>query len=65
MKLTVNGTPQEVAATTLAEALVALGYGAARVATAVNEAFVPQGARAECHLSEGDRLEILAPQQGG
>ncbi len=65
MKLTVNGTPREVAATTLDAALDELGYGTERVATALNENFVPQGARAAQTLDEGDRLEILAPRQGG
>ena len=65
MKITVNGEPREIAATTLEEALAELGYGTATVATAVNEGFVPIAARAGCQLSEGDRLEILAPKQGG
>lgn len=65
MRLIVNGEPQEVAATTLAEALEALGYGGAKVATAVNEDFVPAGLRAGLDLSEGDRIEIVAPRQGG
>ena len=65
MKITVNGAPAEVSATTLSEALNELGYAQARVATAVNERFVPGGARAATELSVGDRLEILAPRQGG
>ncbi|KZY30426.1 thiamine biosynthesis protein ThiS [Roseovarius sp. HI0049] len=65
MKITVNGAPAEVTATTLSEALHELGYAQARVATAVNEQFVPGAARTGTALSEGDRLEILAPRQGG
>ena len=65
MNITVNGSPAEIAATTLDAALEELGYGAARVATAVNETFVPGTQWAERTLSEGDRLEILAPKQGG
>ncbi len=65
MKITVNGEPREIAAATLGEALAELGYGEARVATAVNEGFVPAAARAGRALAEGDRLEILAPRQGG
>ncbi|MFT3688999.1 sulfur carrier protein ThiS [Paenirhodobacter sp.] len=64
MNITVNGTPHQIAAATLAEALVELGYGGARVATALNGAFVPAAARGAA-LTEGDRLEILAPRQGG
>lgn len=65
MKITVNGTPHEIAAQTLEAALAELGYGEARVATAVNESFVPATARAGRALEAGDRLEILAPMQGG
>ncbi|NQY59209.1 sulfur carrier protein ThiS [Cognatishimia sp.] len=65
MKLIVNGDAQEVAAATLAEALDVLGYGKAKVATAVNEDFVPAGLRAVHVLQDGDRVEIVAPRQGG
>jgi sulfur carrier protein len=65
MKITVNGAPAEVAATTLAAILEEMGYGGAKVATAVNETFVPAAARAGLTLSPGDRLEIVAPRQGG
>ncbi|NUB45553.1 sulfur carrier protein ThiS [Fertoebacter nigrum] len=65
MKITLNGTPQTVQATTLAEALAELGYGGEKLATAVNEVFVPATARASCVLHAGDRVEVVAPRQGG
>ena len=65
MRLIVNGAEQEVAAETLAAALEALDYAGAVVATALNGEFVPARARAERRLSDGDRIEILAPRQGG
>lgn len=65
MKIMVNGEPREIAAATLNDALAELGYGDARVATALNESFVPAPARAGRPLADGDRLEILAPRQGG
>ena len=65
MQVIVNGAPQEVAAATLAKTLVALGYADAIVATALNGEFVPKRKRAETLLSEGDRIEIVAPRQGG
>ena len=65
MKITVNGDPREVASGTVQAVLDELGYGAAKVATAVNETFVPAGARGATRLVEGDRLEIVAPRQGG
>ena len=65
MKIMVNGTAREIAAETLAEALVALGQGEETVATALNEEFVPAAARAGTALAPGDRIEIVAPRQGG
>lgn len=64
MKISVNGSETEVRADTLAAVIEELGYGEARVATAVNEAFVPAAAR-DLALSPGDRVEIVAPRQGG
>jgi sulfur carrier protein len=64
MKLIINGTVQDVAATTL-DALLSELNKSARVATAVNETFVPAADRDKTRLSEGDRVEILAPMQGG
>ena len=65
MNITVNGEPQEIAAANLAEALVALDFAEAVVATALNGEFVPKRKRAETPLAEGDRIEIVAPRQGG
>ncbi len=65
MKITVNGDPKDVTASTLAEALDELGFGTARVATALNEDFVPASLRGTTQLADGDRLEIVAPRQGG
>ena len=65
MNLIVNGEARKVDATTLAQVLDALGHGGATVATAVNGDFVAAGERDETALSDGDRVEILAPRQGG
>ncbi|MEO0822982.1 MAG: sulfur carrier protein ThiS [Pseudomonadota bacterium] len=65
MRIVLNGEPAELRATVLDAALEELGYGGATVATAVNESFVPATARAATRLAEGDRLEIVAPRQGG
>lgn len=65
MKIIVNGTAVESDATTLAGLLDELGKWEAKVATAVNEAFVPVGLRDQTTLNEGDRVEIVAPRQGG
>lgn len=65
MKILVNGVWHNTGAADLAGALQELGYVDAVVATALNGEFVPAGARAGAHLTEGDRLEVLAPMQGG
>jgi sulfur carrier protein len=65
MTLIVNGEPREVAAASLAEALQALDYAEAVVATALNGEFVPARLRVATPVKPGDRIEILAPRQGG
>jgi sulfur carrier protein len=65
MIVIVNGEKHEVAAATLAETLQALDFGEAKVATALNGEFVPARVRAATLLKEGDRIEIVAPRQGG
>jgi sulfur carrier protein len=65
MKLQLNGASIDTQVTTLAELLVAEGFGGAKVATAVNGTFVPGLARADQILNAGDAIEVLAPMQGG
>lgn len=65
MKITVNGTPRDSTAATLDALLIELGYGGAKVATAVNENFVSAAMRPKQRLNVGDRIEIVAPRQGG
>ena len=65
MKILVNGAWRETGAADLAAVLNELGYGEAVVATALNGEFVPAGSRPGARLTEGDRLEVLAPMQGG
>ena len=65
MDVTLNGEPTRLAAETLAQALVELDLAEAVVATALNGDFVPAGARAGTPIHPGDRIEILAPMQGG
>lgn len=64
-RIEVNGEPREVKGATLAEALAELGWGGAKVATALNGDFVPASARATQALRTGDKVEVLAPMQGG
>ena len=65
MKIEVNGTAHEVMAATLDAALAELGWAEARVAIALNGEFVPKASRSATRLQNGDRLEVLAPMQGG
>ena len=42
-----------------------LGFAEGQVATALNGEFVPRQARAATRLAADDRVEIVAPRQGG
>lgn len=64
-RIEVNGASIEVRAETLADLLIELDYGDRLVATAINQDFVRKTARAETVLKPMDRIEIVAPMQGG
>jgi len=61
----VNGDWRDTQSAELVRALEELGYGHTVVSTAVNGEFVSLSQRAEKRLADGDRLEVLAPMQGG
>lgn len=65
MVLTVNGEPRQVGAATVETLLDELGYEGGFVAVAINEEVVRRGRWPEQALSEGDRVEIVTPRQGG
>lgn len=65
MEIHINGTAHKVQAASLAALLEELGYGHKKVATALNGRFVPGKQRADVALAAGDRIEIVAPMQGG
>ena len=65
MKIILNGAEAEIAAARLDLVLEELGYAGAVVATALNEDFVAREARSGTTLKDGDRLEVVAPLQGG
>ena len=65
MRILVNGVWRETAQRELAATLEELGYGGRIVATALNGEFVAADARPRTALADGDRLEVLAPMQGG
>ena len=65
MRIFVNGDQHDVEPRTLALALEELGYSGKKIATALNGRFVPAAARPATDLADGDRLEVVAPMQGG
>jgi sulfur carrier protein len=65
MRIFLNDDAHDVEAGTLAAALEALGYGGRKIATALNGRFVAAPARPATTLTEGDRVEVVAPMQGG
>jgi sulfur carrier protein len=50
---------------TLERVLAQLGFGDRTVATALNGEFIAVGLRAGTLVRDGDRLEVVAPMQGG
>ncbi|HVH79456.1 MAG TPA: sulfur carrier protein ThiS [Stellaceae bacterium] len=66
-RLKVNGIDEDVAATTIAQLLVARGIdpSARFLAVAVNGAVVRRAIWEEAALRPGDAVEIVRPLQGG
>ena len=65
MRLIVNGEDHHLDASTLTEVMTLLDYEGGWLATAVNGELVHREDRSDFRLTEGDRVEILAPRQGG
>jgi len=65
LRLQVNGEDIDASSATLSALLVELDYSQATIATAVNNELVPQEGRESFPVKDGDRIEILAPMQGG
>lgn len=65
MRIVLNGENTDTKARTLAELCEMLGFGDAKIATAVNGDFVPAPGRMAQALAENDNIEIVAPRQGG
>lgn len=65
MNIIVNGENRNIINVNLTFALDELGYKEMKLATALNGEFVSVQARDNINLKEGDKLEVLSPQQGG
>jgi sulfur carrier protein len=63
--VTVNGEATETDSATVAALVMSLGFAETQVATALNGDFVPRDKRAATQLGDGDKVEIVAPRQGG
>ena len=63
--VSVNGVPKEVAATTVADLVAALGLVGKRIAVERNGDIVPRSRYAETRIASGDRLEIVGAVGGG
>ena len=61
----INGKNKNITNVNLTLALDELGYKEIKLATALNGEFVSVQARGNINLKEGDKLEVLSPQQGG
>ena len=64
MKITINGNSQLIQANNLEDLLLELKYQG-KLATALNENFIPLNDRKKTTLKDGDRVEIVAPMEGG
>ncbi|WP_343463331.1 sulfur carrier protein ThiS [Pantoea sp.] len=65
MNIQLNGRPIATRATSLAELLIEQQIDLSAVASAINGEFIPKSLYAGRKLQAGDRLEVLAPMQGG
>lgn len=65
MNVQINAETHDIQSTTLDKALAELGITSIALATAVNGTFVSRAKRKAITLCEGDRIEVLAPMQGG
>jgi|TARA_B110000196_G_C20470662_1_gene353476 sulfur carrier protein len=65
VNIIVNGQNRNIINVNLTFALDELGYKKMKLATALNGEFVSVQARDNLNLKEGDKLEVLSPQQGG
>ncbi|MEN5275638.1 sulfur carrier protein ThiS [Brucella sp. TWI432] len=65
MTIVLNGEVFETTSTNLFALLAEIELDEAVVATALNGEFIASDEREETLIREGDRIEVLAPMQGG
>lgn len=65
MNIVVNGENKKITSVNLQQAMSELGYKKLKCATALNGQFVSVEDRNITTLKEGDKIEVVSPQQGG
>lgn len=66
MKVILNGEEQPLEINhTILSLLNLTGYSEKLVAVAVNGTFIPKTSYTEIRINDGDKIEIVAPMQGG
>lgn len=66
VKVLLNGESVEIeAGVTVDHLLQRFDYQCERVAVAINENFVPRSTYCEAVVFDGDRIDVVAPVQGG
>ncbi len=65
MRIEVNGEARHVESGTLDAVLVECGYRNPAIATALNGTFIHKHQRVETAIVEGDKIEVVAPIEGG
>ncbi|MDX1796794.1 MAG: sulfur carrier protein ThiS [Hydrogenovibrio sp.] len=64
--VSINGEVRQFPASiSIAQLLEALAYRQTRFAVALNETFVPRSQYDHQTVADGDRIDIVAPMQGG
>lgn len=66
MKIILNGAPLNIENTyKISDLLEQQGYDGKLIAVAVNNEFLPKSTYASTIIQENDKIEIVAPMQGG
>ena len=65
MRVTVNGEPREIVASSVDALLGELDYEGTHFAIALNFDVLPRSRWAQTPIKNGDEIEIITPRQGG
>jgi len=66
MKIILNGQPLTLDdSVSITDLLIDQGYDGKVVAVAINNNFVPKSSYPEQKIQDNDRVEVVAPMQGG